>query len=49
MNIKEQAKTILENFGKYAMQIDWNSEERYLNAIMKGLREIEEKKRSERT
>ncbi len=44
MNIDEKAMMILEGMEKH-MQIDWNLEEWYLNAIKEGLREIEKKEK----
>ena len=44
MNIDEKAMMILEGMEKH-MQIDWNLEDWYLNAIKEGLREIEKKEK----
>mgnify|MGYP004709135563 CR=1 FL=1 len=46
MNIDEKAMMILEGMEKH-MQIDWNLEQWYLNAIKEGLREIEKKEKEE--
>ena len=46
MNIDEKAMMILEGMEKH-MQIDWNLEDCYLNAIKVGLMEIEKKEKQE--
>lgn len=46
MNINEKAKIILEGMETY-MQIDWNMEQWYLDAIKVGLKEIEKKEKEE--
>lgn len=42
MTNEEKAKIILENLDK-TIQVDWNFEPFYIQAIMSGLREIEMK------
>ena len=44
MNIDEKAMMILEGMETY-MQIDWNMEQWYLDAIKVGLKEIEKKEK----
>lgn len=44
MNIDEKAMMILEGMETY-MQIDWNLEQWYLDAIKVGLKEIEKKEK----
>lgn len=46
MNIDEKAMMILEGMETY-MQIDWNMEQWYLDAIKVGLKEIEKKEKEE--
>lgn len=46
MNIDEKAMMILEGMETY-MQIDWNLEQWYLDAIKVGLKEIEKREKQE--
>lgn len=46
MNIDEKAMIILEGMETH-MQIDWNLQEWYLDAIKVGLKEIEKKEKEE--
>ena len=47
MNIDEKAMIILEGMETY-MQIDWNLEQWYLDAIKVGLKEIEKREFAEK-
>lgn len=47
MNIDEKAMMILEGMETY-MQIDWNLEQWYLDAIKVGLKEIEKRELAEK-
>lgn len=44
MTYEEQAKIILEKMDKF-IQIDWNFEKYYLQGIVDGLKEIDQKKK----
>lgn len=48
MEFKEKALIILENLDKNGIiSVDWNHEENLVNAIVKGLKEIEEKEQAD--